>query len=181
MFWECTVLSLLHVRELPEFFSRGPGSQELASLSVMARLVAWTQSLARKILGQLLLGSWLAVSWRVVWVPIKLMVLLFGLRLITGTLMILLWRCLVLLIFGRIVAGRTSLRLVGLRLMVLACTSLLLNLLLRTWFGVRLKSMVILVWNVAVLFCLCLGLCRRFSVLNFGVPSLHCRPTGLVT
>ena len=51
-------------------------------------------------------------------------------------------------------------------LLVLVCTCLLLILLLRVRFGERQKSKVMLVWSVAVLFCLCLGLCRRFSVLS---------------
>ena len=36
-----------------------------------------------------------------------------------------------------------------------------------------------LAWSVAVRFCPSLGLCRLFSVLNSGVPSLLCSPTGL--
>ena len=45
---------------------------------------------------------------------------------------------------------------------------------------VRLKSMVMLVWSVAVLFCFFLVSCRRFSVLSFGVLFLPCMRTGLV-
>ena len=45
--------------------------------------------------------------------------LLFGFRLIIGTLMILLWKCLKFLIFRRMAAGRTSLCLVVLRWLVL--------------------------------------------------------------
>ena len=37
-----------------------------------------------------------------------------------------------------------------------------------------------LVWSVAVLFCLFPVSCRPFSVLNFGVLLLPCRLTGLV-
>ena len=47
-------------------------------------------------------------------------------------------------------------------------------------FGVLLKSMGMLAWSVAVHFCLFLGCCRLFSVLNSGVPSLLCSPTGPV-
>ena len=46
---------------------------------------------------------------------------------------------------------------VVLKLLVLVFISLLLRLLLITWFGERLKSMVMLGWSVAVLFCLSLG------------------------
>ena len=56
-----------------------------------------------------------------------------------------------------------------------------LSLLLRVPFGELQKSMVMLVWSVAVLLCPSLGHCRLFNVLNSGVPSLLCRPTGLVT
>ena len=48
------------------------------------------------------------MSWSVVRGLILWMLLLFGLRLITGTLIILLWKCLTLLIFGRMVVGRTT-------------------------------------------------------------------------
>ena len=53
---------------------------------------------------------------------------------------------------------------------------LLLNLLFENlvWGTVE-EYRVMLVWSVAVLFCLSLGLCRRLSVLNFGVLFLPCR------
>ena len=72
--------------------------------------------LVRGILGRLPLGIWLVVNLSAVWVLILWTLLLFGLRLNTGMLMILLWKCLILPICGRMVAGKTSLRLVGLRL-----------------------------------------------------------------
>ena len=84
---------LLHVRELPEF----------------ALLPGLGGAGERETLGRLLLGSWHALSWSVDWVPILLMMLLFGLLLSIEMLMILLWKCLMILIFGRMVVGRTSL------------------------------------------------------------------------
>ena len=53
------------------------------------------------ILGQLLLVISPAVSWSVVWVPILWMLQLFGLLLITGTLMTLLGKYLILLMLDR--------------------------------------------------------------------------------
>ena len=47
-------------------------------------------------------------------------------------------------------------------------------------FGELQRSMVMLVWSVAVLFCRFLESCRLFSVLNSGVLLLHCGRTGLV-
>ena len=126
------------------------------------------------------LVNWLLFISSGAWVLILLTLLIVGLLLTIGMLLMLPWRFLSTLTSGLMGAGKTSLLCVGLKLLVLACTSLLLNLLLRTWFGVRLKSVVMLVWSVAVLFCLSLGLCRRFSVLNFGVLILPCRRTGLV-
>ena len=61
--------------------------------------------LVRGTLGRPLLAMWLAVSLRVVWVLIRAIPPLFGFRLIIGTLMILLWKCLILLIFGRMLEG----------------------------------------------------------------------------
>ena len=51
------------------------------------------------------------------------------------------WRCLSFLIFGQMVAGRISLLLVGLRLLVLVSIYLLLNLLLKVRFGDQQRSM----------------------------------------
>ena len=99
-------------------------------------------------------GLSLLVTWRPfilsnAWVLILLTLLVAGLFLTLGMLMILHWRCLIILMSGLMGA---FLLWVVLKLLVLVCTSLLLNLLLRTWFGVRLKSMVMLVWSVAVIF-----------------------------
>ena len=52
-----------------------------------------------------------------------------------------------------------------------------LNLRLRTGFGEQQKSMAMLVWNVAVLFCLFPVLCRLFNVLNSGC---YCCSTGIL-
>ena len=71
--------------------------------------------LVRGILGRLPWVIWLVVSLSVVWVLILLILLLFGPRLNIGLLMILLWKCLILLIFGLMVVERTSLLLVALR------------------------------------------------------------------
>ena len=84
------------------------------------------------ILGRLPLGIWLAISWSVVWVLVLVILLLFGPRLIIGMLMMLLWKCLILLISGR---GKTSLRLVGLRLLALVFMVLLQSLHLTVLFG----------------------------------------------
>ena len=80
-----------------------------------------------------------------------------GLLLSIGMLMILLWKCRVIPIFGLMVAGRTSLLLVGLKLRALLFICLLLRLPLRVLSGVLLKGMGMLVWSVAVLSCLSLG------------------------
>ena len=85
-----------------------------------------------------------------------------------------------LLIVGRMAVGRTSLRLVGLKWLVLVFICLQQKLLLILRFGELLKSMVMLVWSVAVLSCPSLGLCRLFSVPNSGVPLLPCRRIGHV-
>ena len=68
-----------------------------------------------------------------------------------------------------LVDGKTSLRVVVLKLLVLVFICLLLSLRLRVRFGERQKSMVMLVWSVAVLLCLFLKSCRLFSVQNSGV------------
>ena len=68
LFWECTFLPILHVRELPEFVSLMLGGTH----------------------GLLLLGNWLAVRWSAIAYPV--IGLVFGLRPIIGTLTILLWR-----------------------------------------------------------------------------------------
>ena len=85
-----------------------------------------------------------------------------------------------ILTFGQMVAGKISLLLVGLRLLVLVSIYLLLNLLLKVRFGERQRSMVMLAWSVAVLFCLFLVSCRQLSGLNSAVLFLLCRRTGLV-
>ena len=59
------------------------------------------------------------------------------------------------------------------------CLQLLL--LLTLPFGELQKSMVMLVWSVAVLFCQFLASCSLFSVLSSGVLLLLCRRIGLVT
>ena len=63
--------------------------------------------------------------------------------------------------------------------LVFICLHLLL--LLIPWYGELQKSMVMLIWSVAVLFCLFQVLCRLFTVLNYGVLFLPCRRIGLVT
>ena len=73
---------------------------------------------------------------------------------------------------GLMVVERISLLLVALRLLVLVFICLPLSLRLMVWFGEQQKSMAMLVWSVAVLFCLFLVSCRLFSVLNFGVPLI---------
>ena len=83
-------------------------------------------------------------------------------------LVILPWRCRSNLIFGLMVAERTSLLSVGLKWLVLEFTYLLLSLLLIARYGELQKSMVMLVWSVAVLSCQFL---RVFA---------DCRRTGLV-
>ena len=85
---------------------------------------------------------------------IRLILLVAGLLLSIGLLLILPWNCLSILIFGQMVAERISLLLVFLKLLVLVFIYLLQNLLLRVRFGERQKSMVMLVWSVAVL-CAC--------------------------
>ena len=82
------------------------------------------------------------------------------------------WKCLILPVFRRMVVGKTSLRLVGLRLLVLELMYPLLSLPLRVRFGVWWRSMVMLAWSVAELLCLFLELCRLSNVPNSGVPSL---------
>ena len=57
----------------------------------------------------------------------------------------------------------------SLKLLVLVSICLLLNLLLRTRFGERLKSMVMLGLSVAVLFYLSLEFCRLFNVRSSGL------------
>ena len=79
--------------------------------------------------------------------------------------------------FGLTAAGRT-IRLMGLRLLVLVCVCFLPNLLWMVLFGVLLKGNVMLDWSGVVL--LCLARSRLFSVLNSGVSSLLYRRTGLV-
>ena len=58
----------------------------------------------RGVLGLLLFGF--GLSWNVAWVVIRWVALVIGLRLILAMLTILLWRCRIILIFGRMVAGR---------------------------------------------------------------------------
>ena len=65
------------------------------------------------------------------------------------------------------VAERTFPLLGALKLLVLACTSLLLSLLLITWFGARLKSMAMLSLSVAVLFSLSLGFLQTVQRAEF--------------
>ena len=60
--------------------------------------------LVEVILGRLPLEIWLVVSLSALWVRILRILLFSGPRRITGMMMILLWRCLILLIFGRMVA-----------------------------------------------------------------------------
>ena len=150
VFWECT----FPPRELPEF----------ASLMALDRH-KWPQCLlwhgcgclgfvvlVRGTLELLLLGSWHAVNWSVVCVPVLSMLLHVGLRRSTGTLMILLWRCLMHLIFRRMVVGRTSLKLVGLKWLVLVFMFLLVSLLFES-----------AVWGVAEEYGdACLERCRAF-------------------
>ena len=83
--------------------------------------------------------------------------------------------------FGLMVAERTSLLLVGLKLLGLVFICLFECLLLIIRSGGRLRSTVMLVWSDAVLLCLFPVSCRPFSVLNSGVLFLPCRRTGLVT
>ena len=66
-----------------------------------------------------------------------------------------------------------------LKLLVLVFICLHLKLLSILWSEVLVKSMVMLVWSVAVLSCRFLVSCRLFSVLNSGVLLLPCRRTGL--
>ena len=101
-----------------------------------------------------------------------------GLLLIFGMLLTLPWKCLSTLIFGLMIAERIFLLLGALSLLVLVSFYLLLSLLLMVWFGGPQKSMVMLSWSVAVLFCLFQVSCRLFSVLNSGVLLLLCRLTG---
>ena len=171
-FWECSFPPSLHVRELPEF-----------SYLMCLLWHGWLPGLScngERILGLLDLVNWPAWSLNVACVLIPWTVLNTGLRLIIGMLMILLWRCRIVLIFGQMVAGRISLLFVGLRLLALVFICLLLMLLLILPFGELQKSMVMLVWSVAVLFCRFLESCGLFSVLNSGVLLLPCRRTGLV-
>ena len=160
---------LQHVRDLPEFAylmslhrSKWPRSVLwhgwLPGLNGISTSNPWAASF----------GDLVSFHLERCLVLILLTLLIVGLLLTIGMLTIFPWKCLNILMSGLMGARKTVLLWVVLKLLVLVCTSLLLNLLLRTWFGVRLKSMVMLVWSVAVLFCLCLGLCRRFSVLNFG-------------
>ena len=138
LFWECAfpLFPLLHVRDLPEFSTLMALDRSnwprcllwhgwLPGLSCAGDSDPWVTSL----------GIWLAASLSVVRVLILRILLLFGPRLIFGMLMILLWKCLILLISGRMVVGKTSLRLVGLRWLVLVFMYLLLSLLLRVRFG----------------------------------------------
>ena len=114
--------------------------------------------LVRGILGRLPLGIWLVVSLSAVRVLILWILLLFGPRLDIGMLMILLWKCLILLTFGRMVVRKTSPQLVGLRF---------------AGAGVYVPAM--LAWSVVELPCLFLELCRLSNVPNSGVPLLPCR------
>ena len=94
------VLPILHVRELPEFVS-------IVSLdrSFWLRCLlwhGWLPGLGGAGGGDLWAASFgnrLVVSWSAVWVLLVRITLIFGLRLIIGMLMILLWRCRILLIF----------------------------------------------------------------------------------
>ena len=108
------------------------------------------------------------------------LILLVGLLLIIGMLLIFPWRCLSTLMSGLMVAEMISLLLGALRFLVLVSSCLLQTLLLTLPFGELQKSMGMLVWSVAVLFCRFLVSCGRFNALNSGVLLLLCRRTGLV-
>ena len=104
-----------------------------------------------------------------------------GLLLSIGMLMILPWRCRSNLIFGLMVAGRTSLLSVGLEVagagVYIPASEVAFE---DSVWGTTEEFLVMHVWNDAVLSCLFLGSCRLFSVLNSGVLLLPCRRTGLV-
>ena len=127
--------------------------------------------------GLSLLVIWPLFTLRGALVRILLISVVLGLLLIIGMPMILPWRCLITLMSGLMVEERISLVVVVLRLLVLVFICLLLS--WRFDGVVWEKSMAMLVWSVAVLFCLFLVSCRLSSVLNFGVPFLLCRRTGL--
>ena len=130
--------------------------------------------------GLRLLVSWLPFILKGVLVLIRLVLMLPGLLLITGMLMILLWKCLSILTSGLMVAEKIFPLLGASRLLALELISLLLKLPLIIPFGARLKSMVMLGLSVAVLFFLSLEFCKLCNVLSSGVPLLLCRLTGLV-
>ena len=79
-------------------------------------------------LGLPLLGTQLLVRLSSVWVLIRLIFLVLGLLLSIGMQMILPWRCLIILIFGLMVAGRISFLSVGLKWQALVFICLLLKL-----------------------------------------------------
>ena len=81
--------------------------------------------------GLLPLVIWLLFISSGAWVLILLTLLIVGLLLTIGMLMILLWICLNIPMSGLMGAGKTFLLWVVLKLLVLVCTSLLPNLLLR--------------------------------------------------
>ena len=132
--------------------------------------------LVKVTLGLLLLGVF-AVSSKDAWVLIRWTSLAAGLRLSMGMLMILLWKCRIILIFGLMVAGSISLLWVGLRLLALVFSCLLLKSLLIVQSGEQQRSTVTLAVSDAVLSYQFLGSCRLFSVLDSGVLLLPCRRT----
>ena len=101
---------LLRVRELPEFATHMPlivaiGLVVCYGMDGCLGLVV----LVKGILGRLPLVVELVVSLSGAWVLIRWILLLFGPRLNVGMLTILLWKCLILLICGWMVVGKTSL------------------------------------------------------------------------
>ena len=182
LFWECSFHPRQHVRELPEFAF-------LMSLdrSKWPRCLLWHGWLSG--LNGISLKDLWATSFLVIQqlfilkgtlVLILLILLVPGLLLIIGMLLILPWRCLSTLMSGLMVVERISPLLVALKLLVLLFICMPLSLRLMVWFGKQQRSMAMLVWGVAVLFCLFPVFFRQFSVLNSGVLFLLCRLTGLV-
>ena len=81
--------------------------------------------------------------------------------------MILPWRCRIILIFELMVAGRISPLWVGFKWLVLVFICLHLKLLLTPRYGELQKSVVMLVWSVAVLSCRFLGVMQTVQRAEF--------------
>ena len=127
------------------------------------------------------LASWPSGLWSDIWVLTLLIVLSFGMLLDSGMLMIwpMEWRN--TLVSGLTGAGK-CIPLVVLRLLVLVYAALPLRRLFGMLFGVRLRSMVMPVWSIAVPSCRCRVLSRLCSVLSSGREGSFwpCRPLGLL-